>query len=108
MKMENLNYDAISAWWNWKPLFFLPVVWSLLSLATIRLERASFRLLYPVGLLSLLPVWLVEPRYYLIPFVLFLAFRQRMPVWVALATTCLGAAAAGFIFYGTASGWFFP
>jgi alpha-1,2-glucosyltransferase len=61
----------------WKLALFIPVALSLLSLGVTRLEQKSFYWLYPFALLSLLPFWLVEPRYYFVPYSLFILMQER-------------------------------
>lgn len=71
-----------------KSAFFLPVAWSLLSLGVTRLREKGFYWLYPFTLLSLLPIWLIEPRYAFVPLSLFLLFKEKdssRVEWVALA-----------------------
>lgn len=60
-----------------KSVFFLPVAWSLLSLGVTRLREKSFYWLYPFTVLSLLPIWLIEPRYAFVPLSLFLLFKEE-------------------------------
>lgn len=60
-----------------KSAFFLPVAWSLLSLGVTRLREKGFYWLYPFTLLSLLPIWLIEPRYAFVPLSLFLLFKEE-------------------------------
>ena len=59
----------------WRVLAFIPMVWALISLATTKLLHPKYYWLYPITLLSLLPVHLIEQRYYIIPLALFLLFR---------------------------------
>ena len=56
-------------------LFFVPVALAALWLRTVRL-RGHWWLLYPFTILFLLPAWLIEQRYYLIPLSLFLLARE--------------------------------
>jgi len=91
----------------WKACFFIPVAYSLLSLSVIRLSRKEFCLLYPATVLLLLPSWLVEPRYYFIPFVLFSLFRPRSSNLVERSTLLIYVVASVFLFWGTARGIFF-
>ena len=60
-----------------KSAFFLPVAWSLLSLGVSRLRQRNFYWLYPFTALSLLPIWLIEPRYSFVPLSLFLLFKEE-------------------------------
>lgn len=61
----------------WKLALFIPAALSLLSLGVTRLQQRSFYWLYPFTLLSLVPFWLVEPRYYFVPFSLFILMQER-------------------------------
>jgi alpha-1,2-glucosyltransferase len=68
-----------------KSLFFLPVAYGLLSLGVTRLRQKPFYWLYPFTVLSLVPFWLIEPRYYFVPFSLFILFKEeRSPLVEAL------------------------
>lgn len=60
-----------------KIIFFIPIAYSILSLITIKLYKKAYYLIYPATLLYLLPSWLIEQRYYLIPFILFILFRKK-------------------------------
>ena len=57
--------------------FFVPVALAMLSLRVVRL-RSHWWLLYPFTILFLLPAWLIEQRYYLIPLSLFLLAREPL------------------------------
>lgn len=69
----------------WRLLAFIPMAWVLLSLATTKLKDPAYYWLYPITLISLLPVHLIEQRYYIIPLALFLLFRSPLSrFWEAL------------------------
>jgi DIE2/ALG10 family len=89
-------------------VFVAAAAMSALTVASVRLGRPAFLALYPAALASLLPVWLVEPRYYLVPFALFQVFRapfdQRIE-WILLA---FWAASSAYLLAGIVSGRFFP
>jgi alpha-1,2-glucosyltransferase len=72
-----------------KTLFFLPVAFSLLSLAVVRLRERRFYWLYPFTFLSLLPFWLIEPRYAFVPLGLFLLFKKERAAWLDWLTVGL-------------------
>lgn len=59
-----------------KLLAFIPVFIALAALVSTKLERPAQYLLYPASVLFLIPSWLVEQRYYIIPLTLFLACSQ--------------------------------
>jgi alpha-1,2-glucosyltransferase len=73
----------------WKTVFFIPIIYSLISLAVTSLNSARFYLLYPFTMLYLFPSWLVEPRYTLIPFALFILYKREMPTWLEYLTATL-------------------
>jgi alpha-1,2-glucosyltransferase len=62
-----------------KAMFFLPVLYSVLSLLTTRLYDREYYLIFPLSVLFLAAHWMVDPRYYVIPFVLFLLFKEDDP-----------------------------
>jgi len=65
----------------------IPILWSILSLSICSLHRRSQYLLYPFWLFSLLPVWLIEARYYIPAMTLFLLFKKpeqiKLEKWLA-------------------------
>jgi alpha-1,2-glucosyltransferase len=62
-------------------LFFLPIAWASLGLAVTPLRRREDYLLYPFWVLTLLPIWLIEQRYYLSSFALLVLLRQPASGW---------------------------
>lgn len=87
--LRNWLLSYFSVGMGLKALLFLPIAYSLLSLFMIRLERPPFYLLYFFSVLSLLPSWLIEQRYYLVPFVFFILFKEEDSQWVRYATLVL-------------------
>ncbi|MGH9425854.1 MAG: hypothetical protein ACRD2L_06050 [Terriglobia bacterium] len=59
-----------------KTLFFIPIFITLAALISTKLDTAAQYLLYPMSVLFLVPSWLIEPRYYIIPFTLFIVFAH--------------------------------
>lgn len=74
------------------------------GLAWQPLADASARWLFPFAALFVSLSWLIEQRYYLIPFALFLAWRLPAPRRVELATLALWGILAVFLFWGMMSG----
>jgi alpha-1,2-glucosyltransferase len=62
-----------------KTLLFIPIFLAILSLAVSALGSRSQYLLYPFWLLALLPLWLIETRYYIPLMALFLLFKKPEP-----------------------------
>ena len=100
-----LVYFTVSIWR--KAVFFLPIVYSLLSLSVIKLQKKEFYLLYPFTFIYLLPLWLVEQRYYMVPFVFFLIFRNKLPAGQERLLFAYQFLLSIFIFWGIAYGKFF-
>jgi alpha-1,2-glucosyltransferase len=86
---------------------FLPMAITLLSLAGTPLRDRSHYLVYPFTVLSLLPAWLIEPRYYLVPFILFVLFRRQASLqleWLLIGYLALITA---ILFSGIRAGAYF-
>lgn len=63
-----------------KFLFFLPMLYTFWSFVIIPLSKKSWNIFYFFTVFFLLPGWLIEQRYYIIPFVLFMLFRKEQSV----------------------------
>lgn len=75
--LRNRVLGWLSDDWLWRALAFIGMAWTLLTLAVTRLETTAGYWLYPVTLAALLPVELIEQRYYIVPMVIFLLLRSR-------------------------------
>lgn len=91
-----------------KSLFFLPMAYSLLSLLTTKLYDKNYLLVYPAALLLIIPVWLVEPRYYLTAFAFFMLLNKSLSEKVIYLSVIYSLLISPYIFYGTVAGWFYP
>lgn len=78
------------------------------GLARTRLHPPQALWLYPFAALFLAASWLVEVRYALVPFVLWLGFREPRSARVEYATLALWFTLAVFVYCGTMNRWFFP
>jgi len=63
----------------------LSVLLALLSLASTPLTTPAAYALYPYWVLALLPAWLVDPRYHILPFALFVLLRKPGPIAAEVA-----------------------
>lgn len=70
--------------------------------------QERWRWLLPLGLLSVAVLPYVEPRYYIVPFALFLAFRQPLPRRVEIGLTLFYGALSLWIDIAAFRMWFFP
>jgi len=91
-----------------RAVFVAAAGFSALLLAALPLGRPSFALLYPAALASLLPVWMVEPRYALVPLALFQVFRAPFGARIEGLLLALWAAASAYLLAGAVSGRLFP
>lgn len=90
-----------------KILSFIPIAYSILSISVTKLHRKSFYLIYPITLFFLMPSWLIEPRYYLISFTLFILFKKNESKLVEYLTIIIYVIASGILFYWIRTGRFF-
>jgi alpha-1,2-glucosyltransferase len=60
-----------------KVLFFLFTLYAVLLLFCTKLCANQYYLIYPISILQMAPEWEVDPRYYLMPCLLFLAFKEE-------------------------------
>jgi alpha-1,2-glucosyltransferase len=73
-----------------------------------RLAPAAAFWVYPISAFALAAEWLVETRYLIVPFALWLAFREQRSKAVEYATLALWAALAVWMIAGMLSGRIFP
>jgi alpha-1,2-glucosyltransferase len=78
-----------------------------LSLFVIRLRQPIHYLIYPFAALTVMPVWLIEQRYYLPGFALFMAFREAASPAVERTMLAVNAALSLYLFAGVVQGRFF-
>jgi alpha-1,2-glucosyltransferase len=90
-----------------KAVFFLPILYATLSLCVMRFEKRFFYLLYPFTLAFIIPSWLIEQRYYLVPFAIFLAVRERYHWTVEYSLLVLSFGLSIYFFAGIQQGKFF-
>lgn len=74
----------------------------------VPLVPAGARWLYPIAAFFLASEWLIETRYLIVPFALWLALRQHRSRAIEWTTLALWAVIAVLIVAGTVSGRFFP
>ena len=100
--LRNRVLGWLDGHWAWRALAFIGMAWSVLTLAVTRLRPAAGYWLYPVTVAALLPVELIEQRYYIVPMVLFLLLRERhgrrvewaLLAWFIVLSAALTAAIA--------------
>jgi len=85
----------------------LAIALALMTLMVIRLRQPIHDLIYPYAALAVLPVWLIEQRYYLPAFALFMVFRESASPAAERWQLAVSAVAALFLFTGVVRGNFF-
>ena len=85
----------------------MAIALAVLSLCVIRLRQPVQYLIYPFAALSVLPSWLIEQRYYLPAFALFMLFRESASPRVERTLLAMNVVMALCLFVGIAEGWFF-
>jgi alpha-1,2-glucosyltransferase len=78
-----------------------------LSLFVIRLRQPVHYLIYPFAALSVMPLWLIEQRYYLPAFALFMVFRESASPGIERAMVVVNGFVAIYLFEGVVRGLFF-
>lgn len=61
-----------------RTLAFIPIIIAFFSIMVTPLRQRSYYWIYPFMALSLLPIGLIDPRYFIIPIVLFMLFRKPL------------------------------
>jgi len=86
----------------------VPIVLAVFMLFARRLREKKYYLMYLFAVLFVLPSWLIEPRYYIVPFSLYLLLRveeKARDEWFLLGWEVLLAVG---ILVGTTSKLLFP
>jgi alpha-1,2-glucosyltransferase len=91
-----------------RAVFVAAAALSALTLASVPMPRPSFLALYPAAVAALLPVWLVEQRYYLVPFALFQVLRGPLDARVEWILLAFWAGSSAYLLAGIVSSRFFP
>ncbi len=81
-------------------IFFAISMISLVSLFVIKLRQKEYYLFYPATAIILLPVWLIEQRYFTVPFTFFLLFRKTKNMWVEYLLVILFIFTSYYLFDG--------
>jgi len=90
-----------------KSIAFIPIGYSILSLCVTPLKNKKHYLIYLFTFIFLGLSWLIEQRYYLIPFTFFILFKKSQSFLVEYATLAIYIFLAIIIFFVTISGKFF-
>lgn len=90
-----------------KIFFFLTVIYSILSLWVTKLNKKVYYLVYPISFLFLSPSWLIEQRYYFIPFALFILFKEEKSKLIEYLTITIFIGLTAYLFYGVQRAAFF-
>ena len=77
---------------------------AVLSLCVIRLRQPAHYLIYPFAAVSVIPFWLIEQRYYMPVFTLFMLFRESASPRVERALLATSVVIALYLFAGVVGG----
>ncbi len=75
--VRNYLLNVFFSGWGLKIVFFLIAVYAIQVLKLVELKSSHMILFYVFTLLFLLPSWLIDVRYYVIPFSMFLLFKKE-------------------------------
>jgi hypothetical protein len=106
--LHNAIFQYFSADDPRKVIFYFISVYCGLSLSVTKLIRKEYYLLYPVTLLYLLPHWLVEIRYYIVPAALFILFQKDFKRTVFMINTLSFIGMSLYLIWGIINANFFP
>ncbi len=95
MRNKLLIYITSAPWI--KAMFVLTAVYALLSLCVTPLQGPYQWLFYAFAILFLLPSWLIDVRYYVIPFTLFILFKKQENKYVDYITIIYFIAMSGWV-----------
>ncbi|MEO7430702.1 MAG: hypothetical protein ABIR62_01380 [Dokdonella sp.] len=93
-------------WWRAAAGFWIAL--SVCGLGSVRLAPMGAAWLYPLSGFFLASSWLIDQRYMLVPFVLWLAFREQSSVTVERSTLALWLVIAVALFAAIAGGRILP
>ncbi len=106
--LHNAFVLAIETHSGWRMAMAVLAAISACGLASTRLSPRGATWIYPFAALFLAASWLVEPRYVLVPFALWLALREQRTRTIENVTFALWLLLAVLIFSGVMDYRFFP
>lgn len=83
-----------------KFLFLMAAILALLTLCFQSLLKREYYIVYPLSVMSLATIWLIESRYALPAFILFLLFRKTGSKPSEFLTLCLFMIFSGYLYWG--------
>jgi len=86
--------------------FYLPAAAAMAALWLDGLRWPSLALVYPLALGLLVPAWVIEARYYFVPYTLLLLFRKDQSPFVETLGVAYSGMLAGAALYGVLGGRF--
>ncbi len=90
-----------------KAVFFVPMAIAILDLIAAPGFRRQRAAILAVTALTLLPSWLIEQRYYIIPFALLMLFRDEESPWLENASVLYAIGVSAWLLYGIRTVQFF-
>lgn len=93
---------------DYKALYFVAVALGVFLLLCVPMRKRMFHVLYPVSALYLASSWLIDPRYHLIPLILFLLLRKPERRSTEIVLLVWFALTSAWLFWAAANGRFLP
>lgn len=93
---------------GWKLAFLVPILYQVLVFVSTPLWRRELYLFYPLAVVYLAASWLIEPRYFFIPLLLFIMFRKPGRQWVEVGLVAWNAVLGLVLFWGVWHGLWLP
>ncbi len=95
--LHNRILVLITQSFTYRLLALIPIFLALLTIFSTKFRQPIYYSMYPFALLFVLPSWLIEPRYYIIPFYFYLLFKKAsanttnisLVIWELLLSTSL-------------------
>lgn len=106
--LHNRIIIFLTAGFTGKALFAAGVILGGIYLFSVKPVRKEHAFFYPFAFLYLLPYWLVEWRYYIIPLTFFILFRKKESGGAEYATAIIYILISFFLLGGIIRGLFFP
>ena len=83
-----------------KFLFLMAAILALLTLCFQSLLKRKYYIIYPLSIMSLATIWLIESRYALPAFTFFLLFRRTGNKIIEILILCLFMIFSGYLYWG--------
>lgn len=105
--LHNLILTVISASPISRIVSIIPILVGLLIIFVNPLKKWQDYTLYPFSLLFILPSWLIEPRYYIVPYILFVLLQKSISPRALKVLIIWQTLLASVLLFGILNKWWF-